>query len=47
MNWKQHLKTVAITALTIIVIAGIAEAVGVWGYIFQPYSKLTGKTTVE
>lgn len=43
----QHLKTAAVAVITIIIVAGLAEILGVWGYVFQPYTKLKGGATVE
>lgn len=46
MNWKSWIKTGLIFAMTLLIVAGLAEALGVWGWVFQPYSKLTGKATI-
>jgi len=47
MGWK-HYASVALTTLVVIfAISFIAEMVGFWGWVFQPYSKVTGKATVE
>lgn len=43
----EHLKFAGKVAVAIIIVAAIAELVGVWGYIFQPYAKFTGKATAE
>jgi hypothetical protein len=44
---KEHIMFGVKVAITIALIAATAELLGVWGYVFQPYAKFTGKATAE